>query len=244
MGIRYREDDDLAFLKYCDEEDIEQLATFIIYNKDGDERITSEILRSKEFKALEGRPDKWRQSWQLVAGELQHFGGDSFANLVRRKGVLYREILTDVCKFFAVRFGKQASTYEKEGLLLEYLIKTAFSEISESERSEALQNLELPGASDFDVDDIIAALNGEASEIRAVSKWVARSVGAAFISPSLRRVTGTAIVGFAAPRLFLSPYLIAPITLKAISGEAYRVTIPATIQIAYMRRKYERRDRF
>ncbi len=34
------------------------------------------------------------------------------------------------------------------------------------------------------------------------------------------------------------------LTVPAISGAAYRVTIPSVIQIAYMRRAYEEQDRF
>lgn len=75
MGIAYRPDDDLAFLQYCSEEDIRQLAQFIIHDKDGKERIASQIKSDPAFKSRNGQPDQWRKSWQLVAGELQHFGG-------------------------------------------------------------------------------------------------------------------------------------------------------------------------
>ena len=47
MGIEYRDDDDLAFLQYCTEEDIRLLGEYLIYDKDHKERIASEILNNE-----------------------------------------------------------------------------------------------------------------------------------------------------------------------------------------------------
>jgi hypothetical protein len=52
MGIAYRADDDLALLQYCDEEDLRQLAQFIIHDKNGNERIASQIKSDPSFKSI------------------------------------------------------------------------------------------------------------------------------------------------------------------------------------------------
>ncbi len=53
-------------------------------------------MRNELFKSMEGHPQQHRRNWQLIAGELQHFGGDSIANKLRGHGKLYRAILLDV----------------------------------------------------------------------------------------------------------------------------------------------------
>lgn len=93
MGTKNRHDEDLAFLAYCSEKDIQQLAKLLIYDKKGKKRITTQILSDKSFMALNGSSEQWRKSWQLVAGELQHFGGDTIVNLFRRKGVFTEKYL-------------------------------------------------------------------------------------------------------------------------------------------------------
>lgn len=49
-------------------------------------------MRNELFKSMEGHPEQHRRNWQLIAGELQHFGGDSIANKLRGHGKLYRAI--------------------------------------------------------------------------------------------------------------------------------------------------------
>jgi uncharacterized protein YaaW (UPF0174 family) len=53
-----------------------------------------------------------------------------------------------------------------------------------------------------------------------------------------------ALIGGRAVAAFAGPVAALAITIPMFSGAAYRVTIPAVIQIAYMRRKYEKEDRF
>lgn len=245
MGITYRPDDDLAFLQYCTEDDIRQLAEFIIYDKDGDERIASEILAHPDFKARDGQPDQWRKSWKLVAGELQHFGGDTLVNLFRRQGVPYREVLTDVCGKLKVKYDKQGSTYDVENSLIERLVELSWSEMSEDQRQATLDSLEmeaLGGAGWSLVNKMIRSSSGSL----AWSSWLAQSAQAVF-SPFSLKAVGAGAVGFLAQRgagVVAGPLAAVALAVPMITGTAYRVTVPATIQIAYMRRKYEQQDRF
>lgn len=64
------------------------------YNKDGEKRITEELTKSSAYKTY--NPD-YHQYWELIAAGIQCFGANSFVTLFRGgKGVLYKEVLTDV----------------------------------------------------------------------------------------------------------------------------------------------------
>lgn len=53
-----------------------------------------------------------------ILSELQHFGGNTIANVIRKKGVVYAEILDDVCKALGFKIRNKLSIEEKEELLL------------------------------------------------------------------------------------------------------------------------------
>lgn len=247
MGITYRPDDDLAFLQYCTEEDIRQLAQFIIFDKDGEERIVSEIKADPTFKSLDGKPDQWRQSWKLVAGELQHFGGDTLVNLFRRKGVSYREILTDVCGKLKVKFDKKSSAYDIENQLIEKLVELSWEKMSEAERREALRTVDVNALAGSGFQLIIEMIRSKGLGSLAWSSWLAQSARFAFAPFALSNIGVAGAAGFVAQRgagAVAGPLALVALTVPMITGAAYRVTVPAVIQIAYMRRKYEQKDRF
>lgn len=248
MGIQYREDDDLAFLQYCDEEDIRLFASYLIYDKDEKERITSEILSNEIFKSLSGQPDQWRASWKLVAGELQHFGGDTFLNLVRGKGVLYKEILCDVCKKLSVKHKKDNSAYDTENLLIERLTEISWEKMSEEEKERLLKSMNIPdGITGTPLAFIIASIKAKGIQSFQWSSWLAQSASLAFRHTALSGLGFGAAATFTASRgiaVAAGPLAAMAITIPLISGAAYRVTMPSVIQIAYMRRKYEQKERF
>ncbi|MGM0452802.1 MAG: DUF3944 domain-containing protein, partial [Thermodesulfobacteriota bacterium] len=100
--MAYREDNDLVFLQYSDNEDLAVLVDFLTKDKDGNERLTEELSRQERFKNCNG---DFTKVWNLIAGEIQCYGADSIITMFRGgKGVVYKEILTDVCKKMKVRF--------------------------------------------------------------------------------------------------------------------------------------------
>ena len=88
MGIKYRDDEDLAFLQYCNEEDLKILCRYLTHDKNGEERVAGELVKDERFTRLNGHPDQYIRSWQLIAAELQLFGGDSLVNILRGYGSL------------------------------------------------------------------------------------------------------------------------------------------------------------
>jgi uncharacterized protein YaaW (UPF0174 family) len=248
MGIQYRQDDDLAFLQYCSEDDIRQLADYLMRDKDGEERIASEIASDEGFKQLYGQPDKWRKSWTLVAGELQHFGGDSLVNLFRRQGVLYKEILSDVCDKLNIKYSKKDSAYHTENLLIERLVELSWEKMSIPEREKTLASLNLssilPGSPLLLVIEAIKA--GGLGSFKW-SSWLAQSSTFAFSNTAIAGAgmgAAAAFIGTRGAAAIGGPLAAIVLTVPLLSGAAYRITMPCVIQIAYMRRKYEQKDRF
>lgn len=248
MGITFREDDDVAFLQYCDEEDICQLAQYLMFDKDGLERIVSEISCDENFKKLNGQPDKWRKSWKLVAGELQHFGGDSFVNLFRGKGVLYKEILSDVCDKLSVKYKKESTAYDIENLLIEKLTEMSWEKLSPEEKEKVLDTMNIPDVlTGTPLAFILSSIKTGGVGSLQWSSWIAQSASLAFGQAALTRVglgAAAAFVGSRGAAVFAGPLAAIIVTVPLLSGAAYRVTMPSVIQIAYMRRKYEQKDRF
>jgi uncharacterized protein YaaW (UPF0174 family) len=176
MGITYRPDDDLAFLQYCTEDDIRQLAKYLMFDNDGEKRVASEIADDPQFKQLEGQPDQWRQCWKLVAGELQHFAGDSIVNLFRRQGVLYREMLSDVCDKAKAKYDSKASAYDIENTLIERLVAQSWDSMSDAEKRKAMESMNLPDAIDsMPIVAIIKAISSGGKGSFEWSAWLASS---------------------------------------------------------------------
>ena len=91
----YRDDDDLEFLGKVKSEDLNDLVHLLIYDKDGIERLTEELSYRDSYKRYS--PDH-HQYWEDIAGELQCYGANTLVTIFRGgKGVLYKEILCDVC---------------------------------------------------------------------------------------------------------------------------------------------------
>ncbi|CCJ71857.1 Putative oxidoreductase [Cronobacter condimenti 1330] len=94
MGLVYKDDEDLNFLQHCTEVQLQVIARLLTYDENGKQRLASELLKHQQFQALDSHPERHRRCWQLIAGELQHFGGDSIAN--KGHGLLYRSVLHDL----------------------------------------------------------------------------------------------------------------------------------------------------
>lgn len=106
--MSYRKDPDLEFLSKASNEDLALLADALIYKdakhkRDNSPRFTATLYLNPDWKA--NYPNNMRTLWQPIAEELQKFGGHSAVNWLFRanKGVLYREILIDVCKIQKVK---------------------------------------------------------------------------------------------------------------------------------------------
>ena len=136
MKINYLDDEDLSFLHRCSEEHLEAFTRILTHNENGKPRLSSTLLRNQTFQAMAGHPERYRRNWQLIAGELQHFGGDSIANTLRRHGKFYREILLDVCKRLKIKADKHTSTPEIELHLLEHFLEHSWKKMDDRQKAD------------------------------------------------------------------------------------------------------------
>jgi len=109
--MAYRFDGDLEFLANSSDEELDTLFNILTKDKDGKTRISEEILSDTRYKRYN---PKHSQYWELLAEELQLFGASSLVSKFRNKGVLYKEILSDVCDKLKVNYNKKSSTETME----------------------------------------------------------------------------------------------------------------------------------
>ncbi|MDL5028142.1 DUF3944 domain-containing protein [Vibrio sp. TMPB1044] len=238
MSNTYRKDKDLEpLLRYADNEMLGVLVKYLTTDKDGKTRYAETLTSDKQFK---GAKDNYQQVWQLIAGELQHFGGDTLVNLFRRSGVEYREILTDVCKKLKIKTDYKADTVKIEQALLAKLFADSWEKMSDSERDALREELKIDASltSSAALTAIIAAIRMGGFMSYQVAMIVANAVAKALLG---RGLTLAANAGLArAIGVFAGPIGIAItvlLTIPAISGPAFRVTLPAVVQIAAMRQQ-------
>ena len=222
MNVNYLNDSDLDFLQHCSEEQLANFARLLTHNEKGKTRLSSVLMRNELFKSMEGHPERHRRNWQLIAGELQHFGGDSIANKLRGHGKLYRAILLDVSKRLKLKADKEMSTFEIEQQLLEQFLRNTWKKMDEEHKQEFLH-----------------AVDARVNELE--DKLLAKGVSH-LLSSQLTRILRThAAMSVLGHGLLRGAGLGGPVGaalngVKAVSGSAYRVTIPAVLQIACLRR--------
>lgn len=238
MSNTYRKDKDLdPLLRYADNEMLSVLVKYLTTDKDGETRYTETLTGDKTFKAAKG---DYKQVWDLIAGELQHFGGDTLVNLFRRTGVEYREILTDVCKKLKIKTDYNAETVNIEQALLAKLFQDSWEKMSANEKDELRKELKIDPSltSSAALTAIIAAIRMGGFMSYQVAMIVANAVAKALLG---RGLTIAANAGLArAIGVLAGPIGIAItvlLTVPAISGPAFRVTLPAVVQVAAMRQQ-------
>lgn len=230
MGVTYKDDEDLHFLQYCSEEQLKVIAELLTHDNKGKQRLASELLKHDAFKALENHPEQHRRSWQLIAGELQHFGGDSIANKVRGHGLPYRNILLDVCKRLKLKAEKALPTLEIEQCLLEHFLRNSWQKMDEMHRAEFLAAVE---ARVTELEDLLPQLMHDKQLAAGVSHLLSGQLSRILHTHAAISVVGHGLlrgVGLG------GPFGATLNGVKAVSGSAYRVTIPAVLQIACLRR--------
>ncbi len=235
--MAYRYDEDLEFLHSMESKDLDVLVK--ILTKANTERL------SKQWSYKAYQPDHSRYVYEIIE-ELQLFGGNTFANIFRRfgDGVLYREILYDVCDKIKVTYDKNSPVERIEGALLLKFLKQAIDEMTEKELRDLLKDTNINTANGFSRQAVFAAIQ---SAILAggfmsyqIALIVANIVAMQTIGSGLGIATSIGLTR--AISIFAGP-IIAIITglwtAYNIAGPAYRVTIPAVIQVAYLRLRYK-----
>ncbi|EHR8950738.1 acidic protein MsyB [Escherichia coli] len=230
MNVNYLNDSDLDFLQHCSEEQLANFARLLTHNEKGKTRLSSVLMRNELFKSMEGHPEQHRRNWQLIAGELQHFGGDSIANKLREHGKLYRAILLDVSKRLKLKADKEMSTFEIEQQLLEQFLRNTWKKMDEEHKQEFLHAVD---ARVNELEELLPLLMKDKLLAKGVSHLLSSQLTRILRTHAAMSVLGHGLLRGAG---LGGPVGAALNGVKAVSGSAYRVTIPAVLQIACLRR--------
>ncbi|EMB8479500.1 DUF3944 domain-containing protein [Providencia rettgeri] len=235
----YRLDTDLAFLRECSNEELGLLVSVLTHDsKDGQKRWTETLTSSPEYQLY--HPEH-QQYWMSIAAELQAFGANSLMSFVRgNKGVLYREILQDVCDHLDVNYPKEGNTETLELNLLLKVLEKSLNELTTEELQAFSRDMQLNLTNPTPQLILIAVQAAiRTSGIAALEVATLSAIGV------INALGGVATIGtlFAAHRAL--SLIAGPIGLAVssawlvadLAGPAYRVTVPACIIVAYLRQK-------
>jgi len=238
--MAYRYDEELEFFKELKSEDLSQLVEILIYDKDGEKRYTEELSESDGYKQYYPEHNKY---YKDIIEELQRFGGNSFANMLRLgEGVLYKEILIDVCDKLKVDYNKNSDTERIETNLLMKILEDALEKMSNEERIELAKSIGLKNTQDFSSQ----AMTGIFQAIFRAGGFKSYQLTVVIVNAILKALIGKGLSFGANATLTRSiAVLTGPIgwvitglwTAIDIAGPAYRVTIPAVIEISALRQK-------
>ncbi|OOR99600.1 hypothetical protein B0187_04620 [Haemophilus paracuniculus] len=238
--MAYRPDPDLHFLSQCSDEDLNDLVYCLTHDKDGSARLTEELTMSDAYKRYSPAHSMY---WQEIAAEVQCFGANTFATILRGgKGVLYKEVLCDVCDKMKVNYNKNSNVERIETALLSKILEDALEKMSPDEIRELATSLGLKNTQNITAQLLLGSfttifkMGGFKSYqltlmvVNAIAQVLFKRdlslAGNATLTRSVSILTGP--IGWAITGIW---------TAVDIAGAAYRVTIPAVIQIAALRQK-------
>ena len=135
--MSYRQDEDLEFLREMSSEDLNDLVETLVW-KNGGKILTGTLSGDSLYK--EHYPDHEKYLDRIME-EIQRFGGNTFANVFRGHGVLYKEIVRDVAKKLKVKYDKEASTPEIEMEIYLKIFSGVVEKMSEEEREKMFLTL-------------------------------------------------------------------------------------------------------
>lgn len=236
--MAYKTDKDLEFLRELKSSDLNELVE-ILKGKDGDERATQSLSYNDLFKRFYPNHQEYIE---LILEELQLFGGNSFINMFRGGGVLYKEILCDVCDKIKVNYNKSQNTQTIEQGLFMKILSDSLDKMSEEDLKNISNELGLK-TTKFTSQAVMGALQIAIKQSGFMAYKIALIVANAIAKAVLGRgLSLAANAGIARTiGIFAGPigWIITGLwTVADIAGPAYRVTIPAVIQVAFLRQVY------
>jgi uncharacterized protein YaaW (UPF0174 family) len=237
------ENKDLRFLSGADNDDLRVLIDYLTKDKKGNERVTESLTYTDEYK--KNYPNNLCLMADSIGDELRRFGSNTLATMFRGEGVEYKEVLTDVCHKLKVNFNKKSRVEVIELNLLQKIFESSLDNMSDSDLETVMKEINpnhFKGAMKYSKQAMIAAIQIAIKQGGFASYKIAMIVANATAKALLGR--GLSLAVNAGLTRWMS-ILAGPIgwTITAlwtaidIAGPAYRVTIPAIIQVAYMRTK-------
>ncbi|WP_187838645.1 DUF3944 domain-containing protein [Helicobacter pylori] len=229
----------MEFLKQLSSNDLKNLFDALVYDKDGEKRFTEGLTLSEEYKKHGNDHAKYAER---IAEELQHYGANSFASALRGTGVLYREILCEVCNKLKVNYNKKSDTTLIEENMLSSILQKSLEKMSDEEIRELCDELGVKNTNKLGKQALSTATLTLFKMGGFKSYQLAVIVANAVATTILGR--GLSLAGNQVLTRTLS-FLTGPVgwiitgvwTAIDIAGPAYRVTIPACILVTTLHLK-------
>jgi len=236
----YRNDPDLNLLGQCSNEELQLLVSILTTDpRDGDTRWTESLTGSSEYRLL---APNHRCYWQLIAAELQHYGANTLMSLARLgQGVVYREILEDVCGKLDVNYNAKSATETIELSLLMKVLEKSLDQMTQEDLVAFSRSMQLDLTNP--TPQLIMIAVQAAIRTSSLAALELATVLSASVITSLGGIAtwGTVVVASRALSVIAGPVAIALSSawmISDITGPAYRVTIPACIIVAWLRQQH------
>lgn len=239
--MAYHYDTDLEFLGQMKSEDLNDLVYCLTHDKDGSVRYTEELTTNDLYKQHYPDHEKY---WQLIAAEIQCFGANTFMTVFRGgKGVEYKEILMDVCDKMKVNYNKNSSVEKIERNLLMKILEDALEKMSPEELRELAEATGVKNTSGIMAETMVgvfqAAFRMGGFKSYQLTLIVVNAISRALIGRGLTFAGNAALTRTMAILTGPIGWVITGLwTAIDVAGAAYRVTIPAVIQVAALRQKH------
>ena len=236
----YRNDPDLNLLGQCSNEELQVLVSILTTDpRDGDTRWTESLTGTSEYRVL---APQHRLYWQLIAAELQRYGANTLMSLARLgQGVVYREILEDVCDKLDVNYNPKSTTETIELSLLMKVLEKSLDQMTPENLMAFSRTMQLELTNPTPQLIIIAVQ--AAIRTSSLAALEIATVMSASVITSLGGIAtwGTVVVASRALSVIAGPVAIVLSSawmISDITGPAYRVTIPACIIVAWLRQQH------
>lgn len=242
--MAYRYDKDLEFLKEMNNGDLEDFVNLLIYDpKDNEKRVTETLSTSDEYK-MYGK--NYKMYMDRILEEFQLYGGNTLVNIFRGfSGVCYDEIVRDVASALKVKdISKSHSPKTIEDKILQNFVLQYVSALNNEQLKEFARDIGVQeGTKDLTPKVVamgaIKLFNMGGFKSYQITMVIVNQIwkilfgkgltltANATINKTLGALTGP--IGWAITGVW---------TAIDIASPATRVTIPAVLQIALLRRKY------
>lgn len=239
---------DLEFLLVAENCDLRILTDYLTMRNNGNIRLTQKsphsLVNSDAYRNF--YPEKLTCMTNNIVNEFRMYGGNTFVNIFRGTGPEYSTILMDVCKKLKVNFNKNSPVEIIELNLLQKILVNSLENMTIEQLSEFASECGIP-VQNYTKQAIIASIQvlikkGGFTSYK-IAVIVANSIAKALLGRGLTFAANAGLTKWLS--IFAGPIgwtATAIWTAVDIAGPAYRVTIPAVIQIAYMRAKNKKID--
>ncbi|WP_180373392.1 DUF3944 domain-containing protein [Helicobacter pylori] len=233
----------MEFLKRLSSSDLKDLFDVLVYDEDGTLRMNEELTSSTEYQRYGHDCAKYPRR---IAEELQRYGGNSFMNFFRNERVLYKEILCDACDHLDINYNERSATSLIEQNMLSKLLKDSLEKMSGREIKELCDGL---GMTNIDkviaenkqvlIASVLTLFKAGGSHSYALAVSVADAMVRQTLGHGLSSVVGKVALKktlgiLAGPIGWVITGALVSINL---AGPAYRVTVPACVLVATLRKK-------